>query len=277
MALGSLANSRDCFNPQTKLTLLQKQRLGEYLPEQWFCEVGAIHSNTVVLAYGDSHARAMIPTLDKYGKAANIKIVFSSIGSCLPLTGVVVRSDYPDACHELSQKAIHFAQATRPKAVVLIGAWASYLAAGKIRTGSSATGEPALRMALDETLAFYQRLEIPVVLMEDNPHQRTSVPKASIRFTANPSDRTLNVGAVTRRGYTQQQAKVGAILQSVASQYPLASVLQVGDALCDVEICPWARQHEFLYYDSDHLSAAGALQVYPLFAARMKAVLLHGS
>ncbi len=42
------------------------------------------------------------------------------------------------------------------------------------------------------------------------------------------------------------------------------------------DICPWVMHHEFLYYDLDHLSAAGALQVYPTFAAHMDAIRRHG-
>ncbi|MFC5524287.1 acyltransferase family protein [Rhodanobacter ginsengisoli] len=275
MQLGALADSRDCFNPQTRMTLLQKRGRDAYLPDKWYCEIGDTHSKAVVLAYGDSHARAMIPTLDKYGKATNTRIVFSSIGSCLPLTDVIVRTDYPNACRELSEKVSHFANEARPKAVVLIEAWASYMGTGEIHIQHSSTGAQALRTALNETLGFYQNLGIPVVLMEDNPHQRTSVPKAAIRFAKNPSDKQLNASAVTRPRYEQQQAGANSILKSVASQYSLASVLGVGDALCNADICPWATQHEFLYYDSGHLSEAGSLQVYPVFAAHMNAISRH--
>ena len=275
MQMGTLANSLDCFNPQTNMTFLQKKGHEAYLPDKWYCEIGDTRSKTVVLAYGDSHARAMIPTLDKYGKATNTRIVFASIGSCLPLMDVMVHTDYPDACHELSQKVAQFARDVRPKAVVLIEAWASYLGAGKIHIQQSITGQQALHITLSETLASYQKLGIPVVLMEDNPLQRTSVPKASIRFAVNPSEQVLNESAVTRISYEQQEAGANSVLRSVASQYSLASVLGVGNALCDADICPWARQHEFLYYDSGHLSEAGALKVYPVFAAHMNAILRH--
>lgn len=274
MKLGSLATSQDCFNPQTRMTFLQKQARDSYLPDEWYCEMGDTGSHTVVLAYGDSHARAMIPTLDKYGKATNTRIVFSSIGSCLPLKGVIVQTDYSDACRELGDKTIQFAGKMRPKAVVLIESWTSYMGPGKIRVQQhSVTGEPALRMALAETLGVYQKLGVPVVLMEDNPHQRTPVPKASIRFAVDPSDDQLNVDAVTRSEYEHRQAQANSVLEASAAQYSLASVLKVADALCNADICPWATGHEFLYYDSGHLSATGSLKVYPLFAAHMNAVL----
>ena len=271
MRLGALADSRDCFNPQATMTTLQKRREGP-LPKRWYCELGDPAAAAVILVYGDSHARAMIPALDKYGKARRARVVFASIGSCLPLSGITVRTDYPEACAELSRKAIGFAGDTRPRAVVLIEAWSNYLGAGKIHAHPDSSGESALRSALGKTLGAYQRMGIPVVLVEDNPHQPTSVPKASIRFAANPRDEQLNSLAVTRLGYEQQQATANAMLESVATHYPSASVLKVGDALCRADICPWATQHEFLYYDSGHLSEAGALKVYPAFAAHMDAL-----
>lgn len=273
MQMDALANSRDCFNPQTKMTFLQKQGRDAYLPDKWYCELGDTHSTAIMLAYGDSHARAMIPALDTYGKATRTKIVFSSIGSCLPLTDVIVHTDYPNACRELGEKATHFASEVQPEAVVLIEAWAGYMGAEKIQIQHSITGGQALRTALSETLGFYQKLGIPIVLMEDNPQQRQSVPKARIRFSENPSDQRLNATALARVGYEHQQADANGILESVASQYPLASVLRVGNALCNADICPWAMQHELLYYDSGHLSAAGSLQVYPVFVAHMNAIL----
>lgn len=275
MQLGTLANSRDCFNPQTKMTYLQRQKHDAYLPEKWFCQLGDRKSRTTVIAYGDSHARAMIPTLDKYGKARKIRIVFASIGSCLPLTGVRVRTDYPDSCHAMGEKVIQLASKIRPKAVVVIEDWTGYIGPGRIQVQHAITGAKALRIGLDNTVGAYQKMDIPVVLMEDNPHQRTQVPKANIRFARNPSDRKLNATAVTRVGYEEHQSNVNSILQAVASKYSNASVLQVASALCNPERCPWVRKHQFLYYDPGHLSAAGALQVYPVFAAHMNAILKH--
>lgn len=275
MQMGALANSRDCFNPQTQMTYLQKQGHDAYLPKKWYCQLGNTQSRTTVIAYGDSHARALIPTLDKYGKATNMRIVFASIGSCLPLAGVTVHTDYPDACRALGEKVIRLAGEIRPKAVVLIEDWTGYLGAGRIQVRHSITGAKALRIALGNTLGLYQNMGIPVVLMQDNPHQRTQVPKASIRFARNPSDEKLNATAVTRAGYEKHQSRVNSILQSVASKYPRASVLKVASALCNTDICPWVRQHQFLYYDPGHLSATGALQVYPVFASHMNAIVEH--
>lgn len=277
MDLGAMANSGDCFNPQIKMTFLQKRSAGTYLPDRWYCELGDTHSQRVVVAYGDSHARAMIPTLDAYGKANAIKIVFSSVGSCLPLLDLSVRTDYSNACRELGSTVARFARRQRPEAVVLIEAWASYLAPGKVRGQNAISGEQALRTALRATLDVYQQLHIPVVLMADNPWQRTGVPKAAIRFAANPSDRQLNATAVSRRAYERKQAQANAMLSSAAADYHSVSVLHVADSLCDTVSCPWAMHGEFLYYDSGHLSAAGALQVYPAFAEHMRRTLAAGS
>lgn len=268
--MSPLAESGSCFNPQVRMTFLQKRGGEQYLPLNWYCELGDASSETVVLAYGDSHASAMIPALDKYGKTAHVKVVFAAVGSCLAMTDLIVHGDYPHACAALSKKTIQFATATRPNAVVLIESWTGYLGVGKAQVGAADHGDMALRLALHRTLGQYQSLGIPVVLMEDNPLQRAQVPKASIRFATAPTDHELNAGAITTSDYARQQARANSILASVASHYPSASVLKIDGALCNATVCPWALHGQFLYYDSGHLSVAGAMQVYPLLAARLR-------
>lgn len=275
--LGPLATSRDCFNPQTKITLLQKLNGDTYLPKRWYCELGDTHSESIILAYGDSHARAMIPALDKYGRAAHMKVVFSSIGSCLPLPNIRISSDYPLACSELGKKVFQLAKALAPKVIVIIEAWGNYLGRGTVNVQEGTVGGEALRSGLNKALARYQSLKIPVMLMEDNPHQRTPPPKARIRFATHPSDEQLNTSAVTLFKYEQQQSKANSILESTAAKYPVASVVRVAKALCNVDVCPWTIHHEFLYYDAGHLSEAGALRVYPVLAVDMRTLLDRGS
>lgn len=272
MQMSPLADSSSCFNPQSRMTYLQRLRNKTALPSDWYCTLGDTHATTTVLAYGDSHARAMIPTLDRYGKTEHVRVVFSSIGSCLPLTGVQERTDYAAACAGLGRQSLQYAVEHQPRAVVMIAAWSSYLRKDTLREGNT-TGAAALSAGLGNTLAQYQRLKIPVLLMEDNPLQRTAPPKARIRFSAHPSDTALNANAISRTRYEQQQADANAILQNVATGFPLASVMNVEKALCDASVCPWARDVTLLYYDSGHLSAAGSLRVYPEFAARMNAIL----
>ena len=139
------------------------------------------------------------------------------------------------------------------------------------------TGGQALRSALNETLSAYQKMHIPVVLMADIPWQRKSVPKAGIRFAADPSDQALNATAVTRREHEWKQAAANSILRSTSARFASVSVLDVSDTLCSKVTCPWAMHNEFLYYDSGHLSAAGALQVYTAFAEYMNKTLTAGS
>jgi hypothetical protein len=82
---------------------------------------------------------------------------------------------------------------------------------------------------------------------------------------------------VTLFKYEQQQSKANSILESTAAKYPVASVVRVAKALCNVDVCPWTIHHEFLYYDAGHLSEAGALRVYPVLAVDMRTLLDRGS
>jgi hypothetical protein len=272
--MSPLAQSGKCFNPQARMTFIQKRKSKSALPKDWYCTLGDANSSVVVLAYGDSHAGALIPALDKYGTHAHVRVVFTAIGSCMALSGLIVRTDYPAACRDITRQTMRFASQTHPRAVIVMEAWTGYLRGGTIRTSTGKKGTDALAFALHKTLEQYQALGIPVVLVEDNPHQPgNAVPKARIRFAKNPTDRELNANAITRAQAAQQQAKVNAVLKSAASQFPSVSTFGVASALCNNEICPWARDQTFLYYDSGHLSISGALQVYPKLEAHMRKVL----
>ncbi len=278
MQMGTLANSRDCFNPQTNMTFLQKQGRDAYLPAKWYCEIGDTHSKTVVLAYGDSHARAMIPTLDKYGKATNTKIVFSSIGSCLPLTGVMVSTDYPNACREMGEKMIQLASEGEAKSRRI----------DRSLDGLSRCRKDSRRTLHHRRPGIAHRIErnswpLPEAWNSRRANGGQPAPthvgpygKHSI-YGQDPSDLRLNANAVTRHAYEQQDARENAILKSVASQYQTASVLEIGDALCNSKICPWAMQNSFSTTTRVTLATRERYSVYPLFAEHMDALLGRGT
>lgn len=267
--MGPLANSRDCFNAQASMTFLERMRARDALPAKWYCVLGDINSKDAVFAYGDSHARAMIPALDKYGRDFHVRVVFASIGSCLPLLDLVVDTEYPRACSALGRRMIERAADIRPRAIVLVAAWGSYLNPKYIRVAKGGSAVATFRSGLSETLKSYKRLGVPVLIMEDNPSQHGVVPIARIRFDQDPTDANLNATAITADAYQRQQESVNAVLQAGVADDPQASIVAPGSQLCNADICPWVINHQFLYYDSGHLSETGALRVYPLLAAQL--------
>lgn len=153
--------------------------------------------------------------------------------------------------------------------MVLLAAWEAYLNPRYVMTPRSMTPAQVISHGLSNTLERYHTLGVPVLIVEDNPIQRSGIPIARIRFASNPADSTLNASAISRHAYGTQQRSIDAIIRSAVSPYPDDAAFRSGLALCTANTCPWVRDHQFLYYDSGHLSQAGALDVYPLLALHL--------
>lgn len=258
------------------------------LDEKWSCTLGDTSSHTWITAYGDSHALSLMPTLDRYGKEHNVRVIFAGVSACPPLLNTYPERAFAAACLDLSRRMATLAEDHAVAAVILIARWTYYTGGTtrpndiqRIRSSGSETkpsnanvrGAAALQKGLDTTLARYQALNIPVVLVEDNPQQLTGVPASAVRFDKGLTDSTFNSEAVTLAEHHRNQSEANRILESEASRYPLASILNTDQALCNHSVCPWARGGRFLYFDDDHLSNAGAMVVYPILEEHLNRVL----
>lgn len=240
---------------------------GDRLAEQPFCEVGDVAAPRWVLAYGDSHARSLLPALDAYGKAAHVRVVFAALPGCLSLVDFSYTSQPAgDACARLGPVLADKAWTHKASAVVLIDSWINYV--GSV---AAVVPEARFRQALRATLDAYQAHGIPVLLLEDNPHQRMGL-LGTLRF-GTVTDRKINASAVSLAEHRALQAEANRLLEALVAGRPLASVLSLDDALCQGGVCPWVRAGRFLYFDSSHLSVDGARQVYPALARRLDEIL----
>lgn len=264
-------------------------------PAHWNCVIGDPNANTWVGVLGDSHAISMFPALDKYGEENGVKIVYAGQNSCLGLLDAVSESrtnTHENACMLAVNKMAVKAKNQGAAAIVLVQRWSSYAVGGLTRpdeTGPvriaklvdhgivrmNVTGSTALETALNKTLAYYQSLAIPVLLLEDNPQQEKPVyqAQARLRFLGNIGE--INENAVTYVTHRKDQHKINKLIETIAASYPSSSVLNTDPALCirDMNTCPWVMDGKSLYYNDDHLSVAGAMRVYPLLAKRLDKIL----
>ena len=259
---------------------------GRMLAKDWYCELGDRHATTWIMVYGDSHARSMIPALDRYGQRTHVRVVFAAYSACLPLLGVSVDAATGQACAELARAAVAYAATHHPELVVFVQRWTYYVGLQSKPHGprqiqsnlgspdpgeKTLTGIAALRRGLELTMARYQSLGIPVLLMEDNPRQLGDIPLGVLRFTT--SVRALNSNSVTLTEHREEQAATNALLVSMERRFSNVHVLNTDGALCGPKICPWVNGGKFLYFDPDHLSISGAMRVYPLLTAQLDCLL----
>lgn len=257
----------------------------------WNCTLGQEDAPRWVLAYGDSHARALIPALDRYGHEAGIRIEFRGGDGCLVLLGLH-DPEVGSKCRKVARDATDVAVTERPAGIVIVQRWTAYVG-GLVQstdvhsihyigdgpaTKTAILGAEAMRLALDKTLLRYAGRHVPVLLLKDNPVQPTRAPDFAIRFARTRSGLaaaidSINSSAVSRAMYGNDQAKANRVIDDVAAKYPFVSVLDVTPAMCGDRSCPFATREGFLYADDDHLSTLGAMRVYPLLADRLNRLL----
>src|SRR5699024_7757222 len=119
------------------------------------------------------------------GKIAAVRVVYAGESACLPLLGVYVDRFNGKDCATLAKRTVALAATQHPAAIVLVARWTVYVG-GKTRPNERKQiyriddegnidklvhGIEAFRYALDKTLATYEALGVPVILMEDNPQQ----------------------------------------------------------------------------------------------------------
>lgn len=271
--------AKECFDSTT----------GPTLPEQWSCSLGHEGADIWIAALGDSHARSLITALDHYGKAAKVRIEFGGMSGCPPLLEVYPERLTGPACERLVQKMAHKATDDGAAGTILIARWTYYVGGTTrpeeiqpIRTSYSSIfnpdkieiyGLPALEAGLESTLAYYHSNDIPVLLVQDNPQQASTLPLGVGRFVDSLTDNTLNATAVSIAEHHRNQFEVNQALQAIAVKFPKANILNTDPALCETDRCPWVANGKFLYFDDDHLSVSGAMKVFPLLADHLDEIL----
>lgn len=265
---------------------------GPNLPRRWYCELGKTNAATWILAYGDSHTFGLLPALDEYGKATNIKIVFSSIPRCLALLNVHVHDDIGPACEDMANRAAKLAnQKNKPSAVVLAHRWTAYTGwpghtapvwniSNKYfdhNKGHINTRYTTFIDGLNTTLSYYDSLNIPAVLIEDNPSQPGKLPILDFDIRFGIDFNKINKTSIDFLTHQKNQAEVNNILATVTKKYKNASTLNTDEVLCNTVNCPWEINGNFLTIDGEHLSTTGAMLVYPLLRKHLNLVLFKNS
>lgn len=251
-----------------------------------YCVLGDVKGKVALMVHGDSHAMALIPAFDRYGKTRHVRVVFSSQNGCLPLIGTFLDSDYEAPCQRLKQVMESMPREEKISAVVIISRWTEHTHSttrpdeyrpvfANLKSGQVVEGIAALKVGLKTTLGVYQSQKIPVVLVQDSPQQQDYLRfDSAIRFHASTSLASLDGTAVSLAEHKRNQAEVNRLLESVVAQFPTdSSILNTDAAMCNDQFCPWTKDGLSLYKDDDHLSTAGAMEIYPLLAQHLDRVL----
>lgn len=239
------------------------------------CSIGAKVQQASFLLWGDSHADALIPAVQKIARREGRAGLFAGTDSCPPLLGVE-RADTAK-CAPFNDAVAKIATSKSIKEVILEARWA------KNAEGSSFGQEPAGRIRIYDNISegrterqtrdvFYRGLDRTVraltaahkkiILVASVPEVGYPVPAYLARAKlSDPQARLTTSEAV----YRERQKFVLWAFAQMRKHYG-AQIVYPDRVLCSSGACEVALNGRPLYRDAHHLTTFGAYQLAPLLA-----------
>lgn len=239
------------------------------------CRIGATADvEPSFLLWGDSHADALLPAVQKVAKARNKAGLFAGTDSCAPLLGVV----RPDAakCKPFNDAVAKVALRPGIKEVILDARW-SKNAYGEARGEGPgriypydnqgqgvdiASTEAVFHRGLERTVRLLAKAGKHVVIVASVPEAGYSVPRVMAHLRMDK-----NWGMPTRdlKDFLQHQKFIFETMGQMQKQYG-AKIVYPHQILCAKGVCELALDDRPLYRDAHHLSVFGAMQLTPIVA-----------
>jgi peptidoglycan/LPS O-acetylase OafA/YrhL len=241
------------------------------------CRLGAASpARPTFLLWGDSHAGALAPAIERAAKDAGRAGWFAGQAGCLPFPGVERRDRNDLRCGEFNDAVAKLLEQNGEiRTVFLVARWAMYTegmrtedASGAmvlIGTGKVADNARAFREGFERTLRTLAGRNLDVVFVTQAPDIGWDVPAVVARSRSFGRRVPEPPSLETHRA---RQKQVTDILQDLSGRYPLR-VVDLARALCPRGTCLIERSGQLLYLDSNHLNAHGNEFVAGAFAGVM--------
>jgi peptidoglycan/LPS O-acetylase OafA/YrhL len=240
------------------------------------CTLGNENAADISFAvWGDSHAAAMAPAIDKIAAEYNRKGLFIGQAGCPPLLQYETphaRKTSRDSCLRQNEAAADLLKSKHMSMVFLIARWprevlgAQYGNEGpffdpaepyKVDDRSAEVAE-----GLDKTLTLLAQLHIRAILVMDVPEPGYDVPYALAR--AAKEHRQVDINP-PRSVVDQRQRQSMAVLRAASAKYGV-ELVDPTPSFCSADRCNVAIDGRPLYVDSNHLTKTEAMGLSGLFA-----------
>lgn len=239
------------------------------------CRIGSMQARTPsFILWGDSHADALLPAIQKAAEEHGRAGLFAATNSCAPLLGVM----RPDAkpCKPFNDAVAKLAVRSSIHDVILDARW-SKNAYGTARGEGDGriypyddegqgidllSTEAVFYRGLERTVRLLTRAGKHVTIIASVPEAGFSVPRvmAHLRMAGIKDDPTRDL-----KEFLAHQKFIFAAMAAMQKKYGV-NVLYPHKVLCARGACELALNDRPLYRDEHHLSVFGAMQLMPVVA-----------
>lgn len=239
------------------------------------CKLGVKTGTPTFILWGDSHADAIVPAIDKAASVQGKTGFVAAHGHCAPFAGV----DLPDhACRPFNNAVMKVIAAKNIGTVLLDARWAAHAGvvsaeieqfaetgAGTVRPRNVAKAQAEFAASINKTVAVLLAAGKRVVIIGPVPEFEHSVPMDLAKMRLWHEQWEI---APSRDEFLSREVFVDAQLAKLA-KLPGVTLVEPGDELCPAARCATMTDGLPLYRDSNHLSVSGAERLAPLFNAQL--------
>ena len=236
-----------------------------------FCNLGKSSHSAVFLLFGDSHARALAPAVNRSATKAGVKGLVVTMSGCPPLVGIS-RTGENNSCPQYNDQILNYIKAhPEIKTILLSARWVMSANGTRYKTEDgpeyklintsnptpSDTNASLFEIGLFRTIDELLKLNRQVIIVSEIPEIGYHVPSAF--SIAQRTGRDLNnIIAPTLLEYQQRNSVVLSVFEKIRQKYKLVQFVDLTDLLCKDQKCQVTVENRPLYRDDDHLSAFGA-------------------
>jgi peptidoglycan/LPS O-acetylase OafA/YrhL len=248
---------------------------GKEVNNNKLCKIGNKQIPPGFIVWGDSHAYALMPIIDKLANEFNLAGIYAPQGACAPLIGVVRKDKKASPiCYDFNQAVQEYIEKTPSiKSVLLIGRWAENFEVKRfthnsplilrdvVSPESGDSNNEAFERGLIRTLEFLKRNNLDTTIVAQVP---------DLKF--NPS-RYLAIEQLLQKQLTKylpltehkdRQKNVMELIHKLSNIYGV-KLIYPDHYLCDENNCSILKDGTLLYRDNTHLSVSGTNYIKDAF------------
>ncbi len=221
------------------------------------CDLPRENGSPKILVWGDSHASSLIPLVTEFASQHHTSMRIRFMPECPPMqdySPTLIGVSRSRGCEQFNRDVLTEVGALRPhglRSVVIAARWWAYL-----QTPEAAD---AARKGMRATLLELQRLGVRVVIAAPVPELPHEAPACLAR-------RSIAACGVDRRSAEQRRATAMALLEENMAAVSQTRLVDPMVRLCDAAFCSPLDAGDVLYSDAHHLSEAGSLVLWEIYA-----------
>ncbi|NDW01732.1 acyltransferase family protein [Salipiger sp. PrR002] len=239
-----------------------------------------------VALWGDSHAGALLPEVEAAARRSGRSLAYLARAGCLPVPETERLDGQTGRCAEYGSGALDYLlQSETIETVILVARYAlaskGYMADyglserdwsptryADVTSGPWPEADRLERLMakLDETVEQLRAAGRTVVIVYPIPEIGYKVPETLAKYSL--QGRSTEPFGLPRDVFEERNAAVRAELDKIVARHDALKIVP-SEVFCDEEMCHAMRDGTPLYYDDDHLSAAGAAFLGPAFDGLM--------